>query len=106
MRSGVTLINFIQYTGSRLKFSNFAVHQCGALQSINNGTFHFVGEVPEYLLHSVAVYTCDEGFEMVGEDYARVCLPGGEWSGSLPECVSRDCDGDDEDDIGKFAQCL
>ena len=43
---------------------------------------------------------------MVGEDYARVCLPGGDWSGSLPECVSHDCDGDGEDDIGKFAQCL
>ena len=43
---------------------------------------------------------------MVGEDYARVCLPGGDWSGSSPECVSKDCDVDDDDDIGNFCTVL
>ena len=57
-------------------------------------TINYVDDVPHNMLHSVAVYTCDEGYELTPETehYARVCLPGGEWSGSAPTCAKKDCE--------------
>ena len=69
--------------------------RCEMLPELENGDFHFVGMVPEYLLYSVVEYSCNDGFEMVGKDYSRVCMPGGVWSGSVPTCEAIACDFDD-----------
>lgn len=34
---------------------------------------------------SIAMYICDPGYELVGEE-TRVCLPNGSWSGEEPAC--------------------
>jgi len=35
----------------------------------------------------VAMYKCDEGYELIGE-VLRYCLPSGQWSGSDTKCIS------------------
>lgn len=37
---------------------------------------------------AVAVYTCDDGYEMIG-DHKRFCLATGTWGGSEPNCISK-----------------
>ena len=37
--------------------------------------------------NSVANYTCDPGYDVVGDDM-RICLETGVWSGSKPNCTS------------------
>ena len=54
--------------------------RCEALPQLKNGEYHFVGVVPEYLMFSIAEYSCNDGYELVGKDYSVVCMPGGHWS--------------------------
>ena len=35
---------------------------------------------------SVAVYTCNNGFLLVGNE-VRVCMNEGNWNGSIPQCI-------------------
>ena len=39
-------------------------------------------------LMSVAQYTCDDGFDLMG-DLARECMANGEWSGEAPLCTGK-----------------
>lgn len=55
--------------------------KCGALASITNGKVVVNGNG----VGSVAVYTCDRGFQLVGKG-RRICLSSGEWSSSEPSC--------------------
>ena len=57
---------------------------CGGLEPPDNGTI----ELREgTLFGSIAVYDCDDGFEVVGS-IVRVCLETGEWSDEAPVCES------------------
>ena len=69
--------------------------QCGRLAVVENGHYKFVGEAPAYMMFSIAELNCNDGYEMNGKDYARVCRPDGSWSGEEIQCVKEDCDFDD-----------
>ena len=65
---------------------------CAELQEIENGAISYApdSEGPVYDLGTVATYTCDEGFELIGED-SRTCEdvsngPSGEFTGTAPTC--------------------
>ena len=38
--------------------------------------------------NSVAVFECDNGFNLIGTDM-RTCLNMGEWSGQSPQCIGK-----------------
>ena len=40
----------------------------------------------ETLFRSEAIYTCDSGYVIVGNN-TRECLPDGTWSGEVPHCI-------------------
>lgn len=44
-----------------------------------------VREVSSTVFHSAVQYSCNHGYNLVG-DKVRFCLASGEWSGSLPTC--------------------
>ncbi len=56
---------------------------CGPLMAPTNGA---VG-VASTTFGSIAMYSCDDGFELVGVD-TRECQATGVWSGAPPSCVS------------------
>ena len=55
--------------------------QCKPLPNIADGQVVVSGS----RVGSVAVYTCDQGFQLVGWS-RRTCLSSGEWSSSEPSC--------------------
>ena len=55
---------------------------CGGLPNPVNGQ----ARLTEALLGSVATYTCNSGYVVVGND-TRECLPDGSWSEEEPKCV-------------------
>lgn len=57
---------------------------CGRLQDIVNGAVIVSGVTVD----STAVYSCNKGFELVG-DNPRICQSNGIWSGSEPVCVRK-----------------
>ena len=54
---------------------------CGFLPSPPNGNV----ELTETTFMSIAKYSCDEGFALVG-NFIRVCLVNSQWSGDEPTC--------------------
>ena len=71
----------------------FAVTRCETLGAPENGTFAFVGDVPQYLLYSIAEFSCQLNYEVPEEqDYILTCMPGGTWSSPTPTCVPIACD--------------
>ena len=56
---------------------------CGDLTDPENGAVSVVNTT----LGSMANYTCNRGFDISG-DVTRVCQQEGEWSGSIPKCIS------------------
>lgn len=62
---------------------NSAVN-CGSLSSPVNGQV----VVPITTLGNTAVYSCNNGFALVGDE-TRECQVGGDWSGSQPTCVGK-----------------
>ena len=58
---------------------------CGDLSDIPNGN---VVIAPDTSLGSTATYSCDAGFNLVGED-TRTCQTNGEWSGEEPSCARK-----------------
>ena len=60
---------------------NNAGFSCGRLDSPENGRVSLSGVSPG----SVATYTCNVGFDLVGVT-TRVCLSSGQWSGDAPVC--------------------
>ena len=66
---------------------------CSELPALENGMISYGpdSEGPEYDLSTVATYTCDVGFELVGEDQMRTCVDvsnglSGEFNGTAPTC--------------------
>ena len=57
---------------------------CGYLDAPENGTVSVSGTT----YNSVANYSCDPGFGLIG-DAMRTCLGTGNWSGSEPTCTSK-----------------
>ena len=57
---------------------------CGALPNPNNGEVTY----SDTTYQSVATYSCDAGFELVG-DRTRTCSAEETWTGSQPECSGR-----------------
>lgn len=53
---------------------------CPDLMDPANGTVDF-----ETSIGAVAMYTCDEGLDLIGDD-TRTCQASGEWSGEPPTC--------------------
>ena len=58
---------------------------CGPLSDIPNGR---VDISPDTNVGSSAVYTCEFGYILVGEE-KRYCQADGTWSGREPECVRK-----------------
>ena len=65
--------------------------ECPSL-SLTNGVIVYVSDTtPEFEIGTVATYSCDTGFAVVG-DMTRTCLDNnqldivGVWSGSAPTC--------------------
>ena len=56
--------------------------ECGNLSHPDNGMVSLSGIV----LDSVATYTCDTGYDLVGNN-DRTCLATGNWSGNEPTCI-------------------
>lgn len=54
---------------------------CGFLLPPLNGNVEF----SETTFQSVAMYSCDQGFALVG-NFIRICLVNGRWSGEEPVC--------------------
>ena len=66
---------------------------CSELPALENGMISYGpdSEGPEYDLSTVATYTCNEGFALVGGDRMRTCVdvsngPSGEFNGTAPTC--------------------
>ena len=59
---------------------NIAV-DCGDLDDPENGQVSLTG----ITFGSKAIYTCNDGFELVGSS-VRMCLATGEWMGEAPVC--------------------
>lgn len=55
---------------------------CGALFEIQHGRINY----NKTSAYSLAIYTCDEGFEIVGSSI-RNCEPNGSWSYETPVCI-------------------
>ena len=55
---------------------------CGSLNNPRNGEVTLTGTT----LRSEALYSCNSGFVLVGEN-RRVCQTNGEWSGEAPTCT-------------------
>lgn len=66
----------------RVFFSS--VVDCGALTSPSNGEV----SVNETTLEALAVYTCNSGYLLQGNN-SRTCLDDGNWSSSEPACEGR-----------------
>ena len=65
---------------SSFQFLN-AVVNCGRIGVPENGEI----TLSETTFGSVAVYACDEGFDLVGELF-RTCQANAEWTGEEPVC--------------------
>ncbi|XP_066297660.1 mannan-binding lectin serine protease 1-like isoform X2 [Branchiostoma lanceolatum] len=55
---------------------------CGALPNISNGAIEVDGN---FSYSDIAIYRCDEFYEMVGEG-TRFCEANGKWTGNEPSC--------------------
>ena len=60
--------------------------RCGSLSNIENGRVSF----PSTSVGSVATYTCNRGFELIGSS-RRTCQSNGQWSGREPVCTGLRC---------------
>lgn len=56
---------------------------CDELSDPENGRVTLSGRTP----NSVANYSCNEGFVLVGPSSRRVCEDTGLWTGAEPECI-------------------
>ena len=85
-----TYISYHNWTYAKplcFSFVLLSVYDCGPLNDPINGTVQFA----QTTFGSLAVFTCDTGFNLTGnngQDY-RECLTGAEWSGEDPICESR-----------------
>ena len=57
---------------------------------LSRGSVSISSSGPPYSVGTLASYTCDEGYERVG-DNSRTCQSDGQWSGSVPQCRLKQC---------------
>lgn len=62
---------------------------CGVLKAVKDGTAHYVNGSTH--LGSIARYTCQRSFNLIGGDSERICQENGEWSGRDPSCSEIRC---------------
>ena len=62
-------------------YNTFSVQECSLLPAPDNGSVSVAELVPD----SLARYSCNGGFRLVGDSY-RVCLRNENWSGKEPFC--------------------
>ena len=58
--------------------------ECPRLDDPPDGTVSVTG----YSIGDTATYSCDDGFDLVGEAM-RTCMDNSQWSGDAPQCISR-----------------
>ncbi len=58
---------------------------CDRLTNPLNGQVQFSSSS----IGSIATYTCNNGYNLVGSIHQRICRPDGEWSGEEPRCASK-----------------
>lgn len=63
---------------------NIAV-DCGVPKSISNGAVAYSSTK----LASMASYSCDSGYSLVGNSSTTTCSEKGVWEGPLPTCVGK-----------------
>ena len=63
------------------KHIHVEVIDCGELDDPDNGQVSH----DETTVGSIATYTCDPGFNIVG-NMTRICQENGDWSGTEPTC--------------------
>ncbi len=61
--------------------TNITVIDCGGLDDPINGLV----TLEDTVLESVATYSCQDGYTLVGDD-TRLCVDEGTWSGDAPVC--------------------
>ena len=59
------------------------VVDCGDPGTLTNGQ----RSLPSTTYNSVVTYTCDVGYTLQGSN-SRTCQSDGQWSGSVPRCIS------------------
>ena len=64
---------------------------CDAIGDPEHGSLQYVGDSPQSMLNSIAVFTCDADYELDGVS-DLVCLANGQWSADPPKCVSTNCE--------------
>ena len=77
-----------QYLGANTIFTPICkiilvAADCGTLPNITNGAVELSGGTT---FPSVAVYSCDGGYELQG-DPVRMCNESGVWNGREPTCI-------------------
>ena len=66
---------------------------CGDLVDPENGQIDYIGdERAPFNVDTIAMYSCDQGFELSGDYTMRRCVGDnstryGEWTGDPPTCV-------------------
>jgi len=69
--------------------------QCPLLTVPENGSITMVGEAPSHAFHSIAEFSCNDGYEIADEDdYVLTCTVDGTWSSNVPSCVPISCSDD------------
>ena len=64
---------------------DFFSTECPRLDDPPDGTVSVTG----YSIGHFATYSCDDGFDLVGEA-VRMCMDNSQWSGDAPQCISRE----------------
>lgn len=59
-----------------------AAVRCVELSDPSNGVVTLTGTVP----NSLAIYSCNDGFNLVGRAVRTCMTSGGQWSGEAPTC--------------------
>ena len=68
--------------GSNVVSFSLSAIDCGPLLPPTNGSVQFT----DTGVNSVAMYQCDEGFNLVEGDQSRTCQLNAMWSGRAPVC--------------------
>ena len=86
MIQGRNLIECLEDGSWTVELPTCALVECQQLPDVDNGVSLMIGNT----FDSKVEYTCDEGYELIG-DAVRVCQSEGEWSSDAPTCHPLSC---------------
>ncbi|XP_053549117.1 E-selectin-like [Bombina bombina] len=66
------------------------VINCYNLKTPDHGSMRCSGPFGEFLYNSSCEFSCDEGFELVGNNKLQ-CMGNSEWNGVVPQCTAVKC---------------